>query len=316
MTSPAVTIIVPVYNGSAYLRETLDSLLSQSFKSFELLVIDDGSTDGSAHIVSSMKDGRMRFIRQSNRGLCDALNRGIEEARTPFIARNDQDDLSFPNRIARQIEVMNEHPDALALFAYYTKFGARRRWSNVDKYTVVVGDTMVYDPLRDGCMLGSTMFARTEALRMVNGFRRAFYPTDDWDLEFRLAEAGKVLILREPLVAYRFHTSANTYRTFAEMQQKASWVKDCHSRRMRHESELPFEVFLASQPKNPMAVLKDQRVEFAKLQMRLAGQQYLDGHYLRTILHLLGALILNPRDIVSRFMRITRYALAGGTPNH
>jgi len=98
MKCPEVTVIVPIYNGSAYLSETINSLLSQSFSGFELLAIDDGSTDDSSNIVRSFKDERIRLIQKSNGGLCEALNLGIAEARAPYIARSDQDDISFPER--------------------------------------------------------------------------------------------------------------------------------------------------------------------------------------------------------------------------
>ena len=136
MNSPEITIIVPVYNGSIYLSETLNSLLSQTFANFELLVIDDGSTDASSEIVRSFKDDRIRLIRKENSGLCHTLNRGIAEARTSYIARNDQDDISFPQRLECQLKVMNDHPEAIALLAYNTKFGGKRHWSNADKLTI------------------------------------------------------------------------------------------------------------------------------------------------------------------------------------
>ena len=103
MKSPEVTIVIPVYNGARYLGETIHSFLSQSFKNFELLAIDDGSTDASSDIVRSFKGDRVRLIRQKNSGLVYTLNRGIEEARAPYIARSDQDDISFPDRLERQI---------------------------------------------------------------------------------------------------------------------------------------------------------------------------------------------------------------------
>lgn len=90
MSARDLSVIVPVYNGAAFLRETIQALLVQSFKNFELIVVDDGSKDNSIEILHSFRDARLRIVRQENRGLCHALNRAIEEARTPLIARNDQ----------------------------------------------------------------------------------------------------------------------------------------------------------------------------------------------------------------------------------
>jgi len=304
MRSPRVTIVVPVYNGAVYLGETLESLLTQSFTDFELLVINDGSTDASGDIVRSFKDDRIRMIVQENGGLCHALNRGIEEAKGSYIARNDQDDVSFPHRLERELKVMEDHPDAIGLFSYNTKFGSKHRWSNADKLTMVVGEIREYEPLKDGSLLGSTMFVRREALQSIHGFRQSYYPVDDWDLECRLAQAGKVLVLQEPLVAYRFQTSANTYRVFAEMQEKTRWTEDSYHRRVQGVPELTFDQFMMTQPQNGWSRLARRRIDTAKLQMRIAGQDYLDGQYLAAGLHLSAAVMLNPADMAGRLWRL------------
>jgi glycosyltransferase involved in cell wall biosynthesis len=300
MKCPEVTVIVPIYNGSAYLSETINSLLSQSFSGFELLAIDDGSTDDSSNIVRSFKDERIRLIQKSNGGLCEALNLGIAEARAPYIARSDQDDISFPERLERQLQVMADHPEALGLFTYSTKFGSKHRWSNADKMAMTPGELKEYEPLKDGCMLCSTMFVRTAALRSIGGFRQAYYPADDWDLECRLAQAGKVLILREPLIAYRFQTSANTYRMFADMREKARWTKDSYRRRLQSIPELTFDQFRLAQPNDLWSRWGRYCRDSSKLHMRTAGQRYLDGRYLSGAGHLFAAVLLDPADIVGR----------------
>jgi glycosyltransferase involved in cell wall biosynthesis len=303
MSDPLVTIIVPIYNGSAYLSETLDSLLSQTFRDFELLAIDDGSTDGSGEIVRSIKDERIRLIGKENGGLCEALNLGIAEARAPYIARSDQDDISFSERLKRQLHVMENHPETLAVFSYSTKFGSKHRWSNADKMVMAPGDLKQYEPMEDGCLLCSTMFVRTAALRSIGGFRQAYYPADDWDLECRLAEEGKVLILREPLVAYRFQTSANTYRVFAEMRQKSRWTKDSYRRRIHSIPELTFEQFSLAQETDLWSRWGRNCRDLSKLHMRTAGQRYLDGCYLAAMGHFVASSVLNPVEIAERIRR-------------
>jgi glycosyltransferase involved in cell wall biosynthesis len=304
MKFPEVTIIVPIYNGQANLRQTLDSLLSQTFENFELLAIDDGSTDDSGKIVQSFKDNRIRLIRTKNGGLCHALNCGIAESRAPYIARNDQDDISLPQRLERQLQLMNNYPQAIGLFAYNTKFGDKHHWGNSDKLTMKLGEIKEYEPLKDGCLLGSTMFVRVSALRCVGGFRQSYYPCDDYDLECRLTHVGKVLVLCEPLVAYRFHASANTYRMFAEMQNKARWTRDSYERRRRAIPEQTFDEFLMNTPEDRWLRLRQRCKDLGKLHMRVAGQNYLDGHYFGAAAHLAGAVALNPRDIVSRMKRL------------
>src|SRR5690242_9663076 len=100
MKTPDVTVLLPVYNGEAYLRSTVDSLLAQTFERFELLIVDDGSTDGTAAIARAFDDPRVRVERfETNRGLSAALNHGLQLAAAPLIARQDADDISRPDRL-------------------------------------------------------------------------------------------------------------------------------------------------------------------------------------------------------------------------
>jgi len=303
MKCPEVSIIVPIYNGAAYLSETLISLLSQTFGNFELLAVDDGSTDNSSEIVRSFDDERIRLIKKKNGGLCDALNAGIAEAKADWVARCDQDDISFPERLERQLKVMKNRPEAIGLFAYTTKFGSKHRWSNADKVVMAPGEVKNFEPMKDGCLLGSTMFMQTAALRSAGGFRQAYYPADDWDLELRLAQAGTVLILREPVIAYRFHTGANTYRLFAEMQEKRRWAEDSYTRRMESVPELTLDEFRKAQPKDVRVRLRRYRKDSARLHMRTAGQRYLDGRYVAGAGHLLIAAVLHPAETITRVRR-------------
>ncbi|MFY9852623.1 MAG: glycosyltransferase family 2 protein [Terracidiphilus sp.] len=303
MNSREVTIIVPIYNGSPYLLETLNSLLSQTFLDFELLAIDDGSTDTSGDIVRALKDERVRLIQTKNRGLCQALNLGIAEARSPYIARCDQDDLSSPERLARQLRLMKDNPEAVALFTYSTKFGRRHHWSNADKLRTAAGEVIEYDPAKDGCILGSTMFARTSILRSIGGFRQSYYPADDLDLECRLSQAGSVLILREPLVAYRFQSDANTYKVFADMRDKSRWAKDSYHRRLQGLPELTIEQFRLSQPRDLWSRMGRRSRDSSKMHMRIAGQRFLDGRYLAASGHLARAVLADPSNITARIKR-------------
>jgi hypothetical protein len=115
--------------------------------------------------------------------------------------------------------------------------------------------------------------------------------------------------LREPLVAYRFHASANTYRVFAEMQDKSRWTKNSHQRRLQGLPELGFQQFLASQPRNVVSRLNRRRKDLGNLHMRVAGQNYLDGHYLSTAVHMATGAILNPNNIFERLMRLMGTAI-------
>src|SRR3712207_3488429 len=106
MTMPAVSIVLPVYNAAAYVAEAVRSVLAQTLGDFELILINDGSTDGSRDVLATFHDHRVRLIDQPNQGLVATLNRGVREARGQWIARMDADDISLPGRFAAQLDYL------------------------------------------------------------------------------------------------------------------------------------------------------------------------------------------------------------------
>jgi len=314
VTSPRVSVIVPVFNGELHLPETLDALCSQTLIDIEVLVIDDGSVDRSAQIVRACRDTRVRLVHQDNRGLAHALNRGLAEARAAYVARNDQDDISVPHRLERQLSIMESRPDAKALFAAWTKFGQRRGWANQEKIADHKSGTVREShPFEDGCLLASTMFARVAALREVGGFRQEYYPSDDWDLQLRLCAAGTVLLINEALVAYRLHLGANTYRLFLHDQDKSRWAEDSYRRRLTGATELPFESFVAGSRQRRWSGWTQGITDRAKLHMRIAGQHYLDGRDGAALMHAAMATVLDPVSVGRRVLAIASLFLSAGS---
>jgi glycosyltransferase involved in cell wall biosynthesis len=107
-----ITVLVPVYNGEPYVGEAIGSILAQTLYEYELLIIDDGSTDRTTEIVRSFRDKRIRLVRNGeNRGLIATLNHGVEIARGKYIARMDSDDISHPERLEKQFQFMKQHQD-------------------------------------------------------------------------------------------------------------------------------------------------------------------------------------------------------------
>ena len=114
MANELISVLLPNYNGSAHLKETIESVLCQTYENLELIVIDDGSTDSSPQIIRSMreKDGRVRPVfLDKNRHICYALNRGLKEAKGRFIARIDCGDQFYPDKLALQMEYLHQHPE-------------------------------------------------------------------------------------------------------------------------------------------------------------------------------------------------------------
>lgn len=127
MSVPRVSVIMPVYNGEKYLRSAVDSILRQTFRDFELMVVDDGSTDGTSGILTSIRDPRLKVLRQpSNMGVAAALNRAMFEARGEFVLRMDSDDLAVRNRLELQVRFLEAHPEVALCGGSVKRFGEVR----------------------------------------------------------------------------------------------------------------------------------------------------------------------------------------------
>jgi len=126
--NPKITALMPVYNGEEYLREAIESILSQSFEDFEFLIINDGSTDSSVKIIKSYSDPRIRLVsNQENVGIAGSLNKGIKFARGEYIARMDSDDISLPKRFERQAGFLDRNPNIGIAGSWMKTFGGRKR---------------------------------------------------------------------------------------------------------------------------------------------------------------------------------------------
>lgn len=189
MSNPSVSVVLAVYNGLPWLPESLASLRRQTFTDFEVVLIDDGSTDGTAAVLAetASADARFRIITQANRGLVASLNRGIAEARGSLIARIDSDDIAEPGRLEAQVEFMRAHPKVAVV-------GSAIRIIDQDG---VPGKRLGYpckpsDVAADmarGCALAhSAVMMRRDVVQAVGGYRESFRHAEDYDLWLRLAE--------------------------------------------------------------------------------------------------------------------------------
>lgn len=213
-----------VYNGERWLAETLASLSSQTFRDFEVVIIDDGSTDGSAAILAAAaeRDDRYRVITQTNRGLVSALNRGLAEARAPLIARLDADDLADPERFARQIAHLQAQPEVAVLGSAIRIIDEDGAFRRLQAYPC--GATAVAAALLHGCALAHpAVMMRRDAVLAVGGYREAFRHAEDYDLWLRLSERHALDNLPESLLRYRQHGTSVSFR-HRQQQALATFV--------------------------------------------------------------------------------------------
>jgi glycosyltransferase involved in cell wall biosynthesis len=243
--SPAVSVVMSVYNGAPLLRETMDSILAQEDVDFELVVVDDGSTDESGSILDdyARRDGRVRVIHQENRGLTRALIAGCAAARAPLIARHDAGDLSHARRLIKQKSAFAAAPD-LAFVSSWTDFiGPEGEFL----YTVR-GEGAALRPVKiidhahaKGVIDGptshpSTMFRR-DAYERAGGYREDFHYGQDWDLWYRLAEEGLFQIIPESLYFARITVASISVAARKRQEMIARLSRAALHARSRGESE-------------------------------------------------------------------------------
>lgn len=205
MVTPRITVAMSVYNNAPYLTHAIESIVAQTFTDFEFLIVDDGSTDDSAAIIDrfARDDSRIRVIRQPNAGLIVSLNRMIDEARAPLIARMDGDDIALPERFARQVAFLDAYPDIGVLGTGCTCIDEGGRPSS-DKFDNVTEPDEVLADLRNGPPLcHPSVVMRRDALRAVGGYHRAYKHCEDYDLWLRLSEQVRMANLPDRLLLYR-----------------------------------------------------------------------------------------------------------------
>lgn len=203
--TPIVTVLMPVHNGEKYLRESIESILNQTFSDFIFLIIDDGSTDKSAYIIKSYNDKRIKLlINEKNIGISKTLNIGIDNAHTKYIARMDQDDISLPNRIEEQINFMEAHPEIGICGTWMTAFNDKKQ--EVLKKRPVKNNDIKAMLLFHNPIAHPTVMMRRDVLYKNNLRYDPLYDgLEDYDLWERMSVVTKMENMPKPLLLYRLH---------------------------------------------------------------------------------------------------------------
>jgi glycosyltransferase involved in cell wall biosynthesis len=208
METPRVSVAMVVCNVERFLAEAIESILNQTFRDFEFIIVDFGSTDGSQSIVRRYreKDNRIQFHIIPHCNLSEARNACCFRARGKYLALLDADDVALPERLARQVHYLDRHPQVAILGGAHELIDeAGRRLGTV---AGLAGDREVRNSLRTGSpFCASTVTMRVDAFRAVGGYRRAFADTaEDYDLWLRMMERGRAAKLRDVVARYRIHT--------------------------------------------------------------------------------------------------------------
>lgn len=205
---PQVTVLMPVYNASTYLREAIDSVLSQTFTDFELLMINDGSTDESVSIIDSYDDPRIRLLHNDkNLGVIDTLNKGLAEAKGEWIARQDADDISHSERLEKQVQVLEQDSEVALVGSWMQLVDTDNQELGVWQYPES-SNRIRWASLFNSAVGHPTVMFRANLVRKAGGYSADFPHAEDFDLWSRLLEYGQFKNIGESLVRYRVHSQA------------------------------------------------------------------------------------------------------------
>ena len=222
--SPRISCLLPVYNGEEFLVEAVRSILDQTYRNFELVIVDDGSSDRSPEILAALaaEDGRIRVVRRENGGIVAALNTGLAICRGEYVARMDADDIALPDRFQFQLDYLDANPKCVLVggvaqslkpdgsFAGRTT-GGRHRRTDLSAFPPKIAVSM--HPL---------ITVRREALLAIGGYRSAFPHAEDYDLFIRLSKLGGIDNPDKDLLIYRRHEGAISLKHLETQERSAA----------------------------------------------------------------------------------------------
>lgn len=206
--SPKISVLMSVYNGSDYLRESIESILNQTFTDFEFIIINDCSTDNTGDILSEYadKDERIKlFNNEENIGLTKSLNKGLKLAKGKYIARQDADDVSLPQRFEKQVAVLDKHPEAVLISCELEVINSEGAFVKKEKRSCDPQWVPWYLIFYNHIGGHSQVIFRSKTAKELGGYSEAHRYSQDYEFWCRLAKAGDIIILPEALHQLRRH---------------------------------------------------------------------------------------------------------------
>lgn len=241
--TPLLTVLMPVYNGEAYLMAAVESILEQTYNHFDFIIINDGSTDQSLNILQNLskKDKRIKLISRENKGLVQTLNEGLALVNTPFVARMDADDIALPTRFEKQMQYLTKNSDCLLLGTRVIiidkdgdeicEMGDYFSHTEIDQGLLESKGQLIYHP--------SVIF-RKAVVDQLGGYSHEYPHVEDLDLFLKISELGKIENLREPLLKYREHiTKVGHLYSHQQIVEINHVLRDAHARRKLPYKEIP-----------------------------------------------------------------------------
>lgn len=214
--APLISVIIPTFNNQKTIRETIETVLDQTYSNYELIIINDGSTDSTFKIINSIKDPRTKVFSYPNSGVSASRNRGIHHASGDFIAFLDADDLWTKDKLEAQLKALKNNPQAGVAYSWVDSIDENNNYLRMSSCCTAKGD--VYEILLRGNFIvsGSNPMIRSQAIKEIGGFDSSLTHAEDWDLYLKLAARYHFVVIPAPQILYRISTnsaSTNVYKT-------------------------------------------------------------------------------------------------------
>jgi len=217
---PLISVVMPAYNAQKYINSAIESILNQTFKNFELIIVNDCSTDNTINIVNSFirKDARVKIINNKKRlNIAASLNKGINKASSNIIARMDADDISLPNRLELQYKLINSSKNISVV-------GANIIVMDIDENEIAIRNYPDSSEKLKACLFRYSPFAhpvacfRRDIFNSVGGYNPKYSPTEDLDLWFRLGVKYKFGSVKKPLLKYRLYRNSSSNQSLKGLE--------------------------------------------------------------------------------------------------
>lgn len=305
-TAPAISVLMSMRNGMPFVKQTIASIIGQTFTDWEGIVVDNASQDGSAEYVAQVAqtEPRIRLLRnERDLGHSGGLNRGLAVCRGKWIARMDADDIALPNRFERQLGFVQSHPDVrvTSCLAYYIDSQGRRVGKTVCDLITRDDFERYQTRIEPMGILHPGAFIDRLLLLEVNGYRPEFDPANDIDLWARLSERALILVQPEYLLEYRVHKDSVSAQGFLLARNKTQWIRACMRARRSGAVEPTWQEFLAERRSAPWWLkINRWRKTSAKRLYRQSGLHFVNACRIRALLEMGAATLLEPTYAVPK----------------
>ncbi|MGF1491708.1 MAG: glycosyltransferase family 2 protein [Microcoleaceae cyanobacterium] len=294
-----ISVVMPAYNSEKYIDKAIESILNQTYPDFELVVVDDGSTDRTAEIIKSYirKDPRVRLVAGAHQGVSEARNKGVEASRYDWIAVMDSDDIALPTRLDKQLNAARNNPNVIAWGTYIHHINSEGKILSLNSLGPL-NEAEFYRAYNAGCPINlhhPTVIYRKEIFIKVGGYDTKYKAAHDFELLDRMGVYGPLLAIPEPLLLYRLHSQSISMNRFFLQKDVIRYVVARHQARLAEKPELSFEEFLEQKHQTPwLQKVKTSTRTNGQFMYRKAGVYYAEQHYLKAVFYLGLSAFLNP----------------------